>query len=93
MLRRSNYLKILCTSALLALSTLAMAQDKPASVLITNVMVWDGTSEERVAADILIEDNIITQVACTRTFAFRKECWSVVMPMTRWPWVHVHMCP
>lgn len=63
MLRRSNYLKILCTSALLALSTLAMAQDKPASVLITNVMVWDGTSEERVAADILIEDNIITQVA------------------------------
>jgi hypothetical protein len=60
MLRRSNYLKILCTSALLALSTLAMAQDKPASVLITNVMVWDGTSEERVAADILIEDNIIT---------------------------------
>ena len=42
-----------------------MAQEKeaPVQVLITNVKVWDGTSDETIDADVLLEANIITQVA------------------------------
>jgi imidazolonepropionase-like amidohydrolase len=42
-----------------------MAQEKeaPVQVLITNVKVWDGTSDETIDADVLLEANIIKQVA------------------------------
>jgi imidazolonepropionase-like amidohydrolase len=41
----------------------AAAQDAPKQVLITNVSVWDGTSDEVIAADVLIEGNKIKAVA------------------------------
>ena len=43
---------------------LSWAQDQEEStyVLITNVSVWDGTSDKTVAADVLVEDNKIKEV-------------------------------
>ncbi len=35
---------------------------EPTVVLFTNVMVWDGTSDERVSADVLVEGNLIKQI-------------------------------
>ncbi|UCH84700.1 MAG: amidohydrolase family protein, partial [Candidatus Latescibacterota bacterium] len=42
----------------------ALAKDKkePVQVLITNVMVWDGTSDASIEADVLVEGNKIKQV-------------------------------
>jgi imidazolonepropionase-like amidohydrolase len=50
--------------ALLAMGTLAFAQQKetPKQVLITNVKVWDGTSDNTVDADVLVEGNKIKNV-------------------------------
>jgi len=44
---------------------MGMAQEKeaPTQVLITNVNVWDGTSDETVDADVLISGNKIAKVA------------------------------
>ena len=40
------------------------AEDKPAQVLIVNVDVWDGTSEElRKSVDVLVEGNKIKKIA------------------------------
>ena len=43
---------------------LSWAQDKKNNtyVLITNVSVWDGTSDKTVKADVLVENNLIKQV-------------------------------
>ena len=38
------------------------AQDAPARTLFTNVMVWDGTSDSRTSADVLVEGNMIVGV-------------------------------
>lgn len=51
------YVKFLC--ALLFVGQLIYAQDV---TLITNVSVWDGMAESAIAADVLIEDNIIKEV-------------------------------
>jgi imidazolonepropionase-like amidohydrolase len=40
----------------------AAAQDPPQRTLFTNVMVWDGTAEGLVAADVLVEGNLIAGV-------------------------------
>ncbi len=64
----------MCTSfgkillaAMLAVTTAmstALAEDKPAQVLIVNVDVWDGTSEEvQKGVDVLIEGNKIAKIA------------------------------
>jgi imidazolonepropionase-like amidohydrolase len=47
---------------LLVLQIPALAEDAPAQVLITNVSVWDGMSDEPVAADVLIEGDRIKAV-------------------------------
>jgi imidazolonepropionase-like amidohydrolase len=42
----------------------AIAEDKPAQVLIVNVDVWDGTSEElKKGVDVLVEGNKIKKIA------------------------------
>ena len=44
--------------------TTAAAEDKPAQVLIVNVDVWDGTSEEvQKGVDVLVEGNKIAKIA------------------------------
>ena len=47
---------------LVLLVNIVFAQDEPTVVLITNVNVWDGTSDETVKADVLVENNLIKQV-------------------------------
>mgnify|MGYP001814274939 FL=1 len=43
--------------------TTATTQDKPAQVLITNVDVWDGTSDKlMLKTDVLVEGNKIKKV-------------------------------
>lgn len=50
--------------AALSLSFVATAQDDaPKQILVRNVMVWDGKAEDRVSADVLIEGNLIKDVA------------------------------
>ena len=44
---------IFAVSLLLA-SVVYAQDDQPQSVLFTNVMVWDGTSETLVKADVLV---------------------------------------
>ena len=50
---------------LLAMEALVFAQEKeaPKQVLITNVKVWDGTSDKVIDADVLVEGNKIKTVA------------------------------
>lgn len=42
--------------------SISFAQEEYSYTLITNVKVWDGTSENLVDADVLIENNLIKQV-------------------------------
>jgi imidazolonepropionase-like amidohydrolase len=47
-----------------ALSADTAKEDKPVQLLITNVSVWDGTSDSvKKSVDVLVEDNKIKQVA------------------------------
>ncbi|MCK5369673.1 MAG: amidohydrolase family protein, partial [Cyclobacteriaceae bacterium] len=43
-------------------SNFVIAQDDKNVILITNVNVWDGTSDNLIKADVLIENNLITEV-------------------------------
>jgi imidazolonepropionase-like amidohydrolase len=43
-------------------STLIWAQESE-TILIKNVQVWNGTSDQTVSANVLVEDNLITQIA------------------------------
>ena len=55
-------------SALIALLVLTLPllvtaeEEKPAQVLFTNVRVFDGVKQELIAADVLVEGNLIKQV-------------------------------
>ncbi len=58
-------MKTICLVALAVLigwSVPLHAQNGPVKVLITDVMVWNGTSKETVAADVLIEGQMISRV-------------------------------
>ncbi len=50
------------TICLAFIVTILRAQDTPTNILITNVNVWDGTSDKVVSADVLIENNLIKEV-------------------------------
>jgi imidazolonepropionase-like amidohydrolase len=61
---KSTCLAIICTSAYIAVSSIAIAQeDAPAQTLFTNVQVFDGVNEERMAGNVLVEGNLIKQVS------------------------------
>lgn len=58
-----KYLKLVALF-ILALTISVSAQDKKEDtyILITNVSVWDGTSDKTIKADVLVENNLIKQV-------------------------------
>jgi len=57
-------LTAICISTILALSSLAIAQDEaPSQVLFTNVQIFDGLNEARMAGNVLVEGNLIKQVS------------------------------
>jgi imidazolonepropionase-like amidohydrolase len=57
-------LTVFCSSAILALPSLAIAQDEaPTQILFTNVQIFDGINEERMAGNVLVEGNMIKQVS------------------------------
>jgi imidazolonepropionase-like amidohydrolase len=57
-------LAAICSSAILALSSLATAQDEaPTQTLFTNVQIFDGVNEERMAGNVLVEGNLIKQIS------------------------------
>ena len=47
---------------LILLASFVFAQEEKSVILITNVSVWDGTSEQLKKADVLIENNLIKEV-------------------------------
>jgi len=61
---RAKLINSFITSVLLAISTIAFAQnDAPAQTLFTNVQIFDGVSEERMAGNVLVENNLIKQIS------------------------------
>lgn len=54
---------VLLATAFALMSSIAGAQDGPTRILFTNVNVWDGTSPDVVAADVLVEGNMIVEVS------------------------------
>ncbi|MHC4180650.1 MAG: metal-dependent hydrolase family protein, partial [Planctomycetota bacterium] len=64
----STWKRILALAALLLLTGIAPAmaqeteEEPPPQILIKNVRVWDGTSDDLVKADVLIKGNLIKQV-------------------------------
>ena len=58
-------MKLLTTAiALIGWYSVAIAQDKPKQItLFTNVQVFDGVSDKRFKADVLVEGNIIKQIS------------------------------
>jgi imidazolonepropionase-like amidohydrolase len=64
MYTRRKYLTAICTGFALVISSLALAQDEaPKQTLFTNVQIFDGVSEERLAGNVLVEGNLIKQVS------------------------------
>ncbi len=67
---RAKYWRIVAATTFTALAPLtgfggvAVAQDEaPSQTLFTNVQIFDGVNEERMAGNVLIEGNIIKQVS------------------------------
>jgi imidazolonepropionase-like amidohydrolase len=59
-----NYFTIMCAVFAVAFSSIALAQDEaPTQTLFTNVHIFDGVSEERMAGNVLVEGNLIKQVS------------------------------
>jgi len=61
---RAKLLTTICTALALAISSLALAQDEaPSQTLFTNVQIFDGVDDERMAGNVLVEGNLIKQVS------------------------------
>ena len=62
---RATSLITFCASIMLAISSIALAQDEaPAQTLFTNINVFDGHAEElAMGMNVLVEDNLIKQVS------------------------------
>ena len=56
-----NFVAVLIV-AVAAVPALAQ-EEEPMPILFTNVNVWDGTSENLVAADVLVQGNLIAEVS------------------------------
>ena len=57
-------LSTICFGFVLAFSSLALAQDEaPEQTLFTNVQIFDGNDEERMAGNVLVEGNLIKQIS------------------------------
>lgn len=57
-------LSIILAALLLVATQFSFSQEteEPTIILFTNVMVWDGTGEKVISADVLVENNLIKQV-------------------------------
>jgi len=61
---RANYISTIFAGIAIAFSSLVLAQDNaPKQALFTNVQIFDGASEERMAGNVLVEGNLIKQVS------------------------------
>ena len=61
---RTKILSTICAGIGLVFSTLATAQgEEPAWTLFTNVQIFDGVNEKRMAGNVLVENNLIKQVS------------------------------
>jgi imidazolonepropionase-like amidohydrolase len=61
---RANYITTIFAGIAITFSSLALAQDEaPTLTLFTNVHIFDGVSEERLAGNVLVEGNLIKQVS------------------------------
>jgi imidazolonepropionase-like amidohydrolase len=61
---RATYMKLILAGILAILSASALAQDDaPAQTLFTNVHIFDGVDEDRMAGNVLVEGNLIKQVS------------------------------
>ena len=61
---RANYITTIFAGIAIAFSLLALAQDEAQTLtLFTNVHIFDGVSEERLAGNVLVEGNLIKQVS------------------------------
>jgi imidazolonepropionase-like amidohydrolase len=59
-----KYLAAICVGVAVAFSSLATAQDEaPPQTLFTNVQIFDGVNEERMAGNVLVENNLIKTVS------------------------------
>jgi imidazolonepropionase-like amidohydrolase len=60
----ANYMTTIFASIAIAFSSLVLAQDEaPTQTLFTNVQIFDGVNEERMAGNVLVEGNLIKQVS------------------------------
>ncbi|MFC3878727.1 amidohydrolase family protein [Algoriphagus namhaensis] len=62
MKRMKSIFGLLVALVLLNSNVFAQEKEAPSYQLITNVNVWDGTSDKLVKADVLIENNLIKEV-------------------------------
>ncbi len=61
---RANYITTIFAGIAITFSSLALGQDEaPTLTLFTNVHIFDGVSEERLAGNVLVEGNLIKQVS------------------------------
>ena len=61
---RANYITAIFAGIAIAFSSLVLAQDEaPTQTLFTNVHIFDGVSEVRMAGNVLVEGNLIKQVS------------------------------
>ena len=64
MITRAKVMMAICASFVFAISSIAIAQDEaPAQTLFTNVQIFDGVNEERMAGSVLVEGNLVKQVS------------------------------
>ncbi|MCK5086366.1 MAG: hypothetical protein KAQ90_02545, partial [Melioribacteraceae bacterium] len=62
-MKTTKLLTILLMSLLLTVSLFAQEKEAPKQILITNVSVWDGTSDGLKDADVFVEGNKVKQIA------------------------------
>jgi imidazolonepropionase-like amidohydrolase len=61
---RANYISTIFAGVAIAISSISIAQNEaPQQTLFTNVQIFDGASEERLAGNVLVEDNLIKQIS------------------------------
>ncbi len=61
---RANYITTIFAGLAITFSSSVLAQDEaPTQTLFTNVQIFDGVSEERLAGNVLVEGNLIKQIS------------------------------
>jgi imidazolonepropionase-like amidohydrolase len=61
---RANYISTIFAGVAITISSISIAQNEaPQQTLFTNVQIFDGVSEERLAGNVLVEGNMIKQVS------------------------------